>query len=150
MNMKLILLASFIAIPVYPTISIGNNNNLSIDNDGGWGVMIRNTTGRIGVNSGQLTCDNCTGIIELTKGSLKRIIECKQGNCIQTDYNIWTGKQISPQATLNTPQMPQESTISGFFAQHPILAPALVGATVLTVGYGLYKLSKMVHKSKKR
>jgi hypothetical protein len=150
---KLLLLASLAIIPVCPatgmSISMGDNNNISIK-QGLWSIIIRNSTGKTSVHNGQLTCDNCTALVELTKGSLKKIIECKQGTCTQTEYNTWTGKQILPESPLNSSEIAQKSPIFGFFANHPILGPVLAGGAALATGYGLYKLSKWIQKPKKQ
>jgi hypothetical protein len=150
--MKLALLASLAFTPAMPMIKIGDNNTGPIDITGGyWSInVIRNMGGKFAIIQDQVKCDNCTALVELTKGSLKRIIECKQGNCTQTEYNTWTGKQILPESPLNSSEIAQKSPIFGFFANHPILGPVLAGGAALATGYGLYKLSKWIQKSKKQ
>lgn len=150
---KLLLLASFGLIPVCPltgmAISTGKNNHMSF-NQGFWRVVLHHTSGSTIVRDGQVKCDNCTALIELTKGSLKRIIECKQGSCTETQYNTWTGKQILPESPLNSSEIAQKSLIFSFFANHPIMGPVLAGGAALATGYGLYKLSKWLQKPKKK
>lgn len=152
-SLKLLFLASSAIFAVCPatciTISMGNSNKASLD-VGWWNIMIRNSSGRTSISNGELACDKCTALIELTKGSLKKIIECTQGSCTQTEYNTLTGEQIVPVAPLNIPEIPQKSPIFGFFDSHPILAPVMVGSAAIATGYGLYKLSQWLQKPKKQ
>lgn len=152
-SVKLLFLASSAILFVCPAtciiISIGTSNKMSVY-DRGWNIIMRNSSGRTSIINGELTCDKCTALIELTKGSLKKIIECKQGNCTQTEYNTLTGEQIVPVAPLNIPEIPQKSPIFGFFDSHPILGPVMVGSAALATGYGLYKLSQWLQKPKKQ
>ena len=151
-SINALLLVSLIATPALPMIKMdvnGVNNQNIVINDGFSGIrLIRNTAGRLSVTNGRVDCQNCTALIELYNGSVKKVVECVQGNCVETQYNLRTGQQISPQLPLNTAEIAPKSSIFGFFSNNPVLTNIMIGSAAIMAGYGLYKLSKSVQKPK--
>ena len=138
--LKISLLMSLIATPIYPMSVSGIMSGWSVDS-----ISASNTGGGLKIVNGQVFCDKCTGVVTMTKGVLKRIIECKQGNCVETQYNTWTGQQILPQ---DSAQVNFKNPILAIISAHPLASKIIAGSLAIAAGYMAYKLSQPAKKLK--
>lgn len=58
--------------------------------------IVSQGNGAILIFNNSVFCYKCTGIITMASAEVKKIVECKAGDCKETVFNTQTGEQIAP------------------------------------------------------
>ena len=134
---KLIALTCLASNAIYPmSIIIGDGNVKTTITAGGVSTILRNTnaSGNMMFFNGKFICNGCSGHAEIQEGLIKRIIDCKDGNCVETQVSPLGAKQIK------SPAIPSHG-FWDYIKQHPSIAA--IGLGVLAgSSYAVYKYYK--------
>lgn len=133
---KLIALTCLASNAIYPmSIIIGDGNVKTTITAGGGSTILHNGTGRMTFSNGKFICNGCSGHAEIQEGLIKRIIDCKDGNCVETQVSPWGAKQV------NSPITIPSHSLWDSIRQHPYIAAVGLGMLVGS-SYAAYKYYK--------